>query len=116
MTDKIAVIGFAGRFPGAPGTDDFWDLLVRERSGLSRFTDAELAERGVPRSLRRHPGYVPVGGVIDGYDQFDPVPFGIGEAEVLDPQQRVFLECAWHALEHAGHAGGRLATASMSPP
>jgi acyl transferase domain-containing protein len=111
VTEKIAIIGFGGRFPGAPAIDEFWDLLVAGRSGLTRFTDAELAARGVPPSLRRHPGYVPVGGVIDGYDQFDPVPFGIGEAEaeVLDPQQRVFLECAWHALEHAGHGGGRSA-------
>ncbi|GGK04887.1 hypothetical protein GCM10010123_38580 [Pilimelia anulata] len=104
----IAVVGLACRYPGAPDAGAYWRLLRDGREGLTRFTDAELADRGVPAALRRNPSYVPVGGLIAGQDEFDPDAFGISEAEapLLDPQVRVFLECARHALEHAGHAGG----------
>uniref|UniRef100_UPI000A36C31A type I polyketide synthase n=1 Tax=Amycolatopsis kentuckyensis TaxID=218823 RepID=UPI000A36C31A len=109
MSEPLAVVGFACRYPGAPDADGFWRLLAEGRAALTRFGDADLAARGVPESLRRNPSYVPVGGLIDDQDRFDPAPFGLSgaEAELLDPQQRVFLETAWHALEHAGHAGGR---------
>ncbi|MEU4576221.1 SDR family NAD(P)-dependent oxidoreductase [Nonomuraea sp. NPDC023979] len=105
----IAVVGLACRFPGAPDADAYWELLRDGRTGLTRFTESELDGRGVPGRLRTHPGYVPVGGIIDGQADFDPEPFGLSDAEaaLLDPQQRLFLECAWHALEHAGHGGGR---------
>ncbi|GAA2526248.1 SDR family NAD(P)-dependent oxidoreductase [Pilimelia columellifera] len=108
---EIAVVGLACRYPGAPDADAFWRLLRDGREGLTRFTDAELADRGVPATLRRNRSYVPVGGLIAGQEEFDPDPFGISETEapLLDPQVRVFLECAWHALEHAGHAGGETA-------
>ncbi|GAB7044642.1 MULTISPECIES: SDR family NAD(P)-dependent oxidoreductase [Catenuloplanes] len=104
----LAVTAVAGRFPGAPGVDDFWPLLRDGRSGLTRFTDNELAARGVPATLRRRADYVPVGGLIDGQDLFDPVPFGLTDAEaaLMDPQHRLFLETAWEALERAGHGGG----------
>ncbi|MDX3187152.1 SDR family NAD(P)-dependent oxidoreductase [Streptomyces sp. MN03-5084-2B] len=109
MTEPLAVVGFACRYPGAPDADGFWRLLAEGREALTRFGDAELAARGVPEPLRRNPAYVPVGGLVEDQDRFDPAPFGLSgpEAELLDPQQRVFLETAWHALEHAGHAGGR---------
>ncbi|HXV92271.1 MAG TPA: type I polyketide synthase, partial [Pseudonocardia sp.] len=105
----IAVVGLACRYPQAPGAEALWELLLGEHEALTRFGDAELAQRGVPAALRRNPNYVPVGGVIDDQDRFDPAPFGIAdsEADVLDPQQRLFLECAWHALEDAGHGGAR---------
>ncbi|MFV2213473.1 SDR family NAD(P)-dependent oxidoreductase, partial [Actinomadura sp. LOL_016] len=104
----VAVTGLACRFPGAPDADAFWDLLAGERDGLTRLTDDELAAAGVPRRLRRDPDYVPVAGLIDGQDLFDPGPFGLAEAEaaLLDPQHRLFLECCWRALEQAGHGGG----------
>jgi acyl transferase domain-containing protein len=103
----IAVCGLAARFPGAPDADAYWDLLRAGRSGLSRLGAGELRE--VPRRLREHPRFVPVAGRIDGQADFDPDPFGLTDAEaaLLDPQHRLFLECAWHALEHAGHGGGR---------
>ncbi|TDC56004.1 SDR family NAD(P)-dependent oxidoreductase [Actinomadura sp. KC345] len=109
----VAVTGLACRFPGAPDADAFWWLLTEGREGLSRLTDGQLAERGVPRALRRAPAYVPVAGLIDGQDLFDPAPFGLtgAEAALLDPQHRLFLECAWQALEQAGHGGGRSAGA-----
>ncbi|MFC7329782.1 beta-ketoacyl synthase N-terminal-like domain-containing protein [Marinactinospora rubrisoli] len=104
----IAVTGLACRFPGAPDAAAFWDMLVAERDGLTRLSDARLAELGVRPSVRRDPHYVPVAGIIDGQDLFDPAPFGLTDAEaaLLDPQQRLFLECAWRALEEAGHGGG----------
>ena len=107
MQESIAVVGFACRFPGAPDADAFWRNLVDGKETLTRFTDHELARRGVPARLRRNPSYVPVGGLLDDHDRFDPAPFGLSpvEAELLDPQQRVFLECAWHALEHDGRIG-----------
>ncbi|PZG21039.1 type I polyketide synthase [Nonomuraea aridisoli] len=107
--DLVAVTGLACRFPGAPDADALWRLLVEERAGLTRLTDDELAARGVPGRLRRDPAYVPVAGLIDGQDLFDPEPFGLtdGEAALMDPQQRLFLEICWRALEQAGHGGGR---------
>ncbi|MFI2652266.1 SDR family NAD(P)-dependent oxidoreductase [Micromonospora fulviviridis] len=104
----IAVTAVAGRFPGAPDTDRFWELLHDGREGLTRFTDNELAARAVPAALRRRPDYVPVGGLIDGQDVFDPAPFGLTDAEaaLTDPQHRLFLEVAWQALERSGHGGG----------
>ncbi|WP_433323793.1 SDR family NAD(P)-dependent oxidoreductase [Spirillospora sp. CA-294931] len=112
MTDldtAVAVTGLACRFPGAPDADTFWELLAEGREGLTRLTDDQLAERGVPRGLRRDPSYVPVAGLIEGQELFDPEPFGLADAEaaLLDPQHRLFLECAWRALERAGHGGGR---------
>ncbi|WP_063043787.1 type I polyketide synthase [Nocardia pseudovaccinii] len=106
--DAIAIVGMACRFPGAPDLAAYWDLLASGREGLSRFSDTELAERGVPAELRAHRNYVPVGGLIDDQDRFDPDHFGFtaGEAELLDPQLRLLLECSWNALGDAGHAGG----------
>lgn len=104
----IAVTGVACRLPGARNHDEFWSLLRDGREALTRFTDEEIAARGVPKRLWRHPDFVPVSGLIDGQDQFDPEPFGLteNEAALMDPQQRLFLECAWQALEQAGHGCG----------
>ncbi|MEV5539914.1 SDR family NAD(P)-dependent oxidoreductase [Saccharopolyspora shandongensis] len=104
----IAVTGLACRFPGAPDAAAFWEMLVTGREGLTQFSEEELSARGVPQRLRAHPDYVPVGGLIDGQDMFDPEPFGLTDAEaaLLDPQQRLFLEAAWQALEQAGHGCG----------
>ncbi|MFI6365132.1 condensation domain-containing protein [Nocardia sp. NPDC050630] len=106
--NSIAIVGMACRFPGAPDLAAYWDLLASGREGLSRFSDDELAARGVPAELRAHRNYVPVGGIIDDQDRFDPDHFGFtaGEAELLDPQLRLLLECSWNALGDAGHAGG----------
>lgn len=106
--DLIAVTALDCRFPGAHDTAAFWDLLVGGRSGLTRHDERELAERGVPAKLLANPAHVPVSGIIEKQDHFDPEPFGLTDAEaaVMDPQQRLFLEACLRALESAGHGGG----------
>lgn len=100
----IAVIGMAGRFPGAPDLAQFWQNLLDGRDCATRFTDAELAASGVPEALRRQPGFVPIRAIMEGAEDFDAGLFGFSPAEAArtDPQQRVMLEVAWEALEDAG--------------
>ncbi|KQU89318.1 polyketide synthase [Variovorax sp. Root318D1] len=101
---EIAIVGMAGRFPGADDVDAFWRNVQGGVESVSRFTDDELRARGVPQSLLDDPEYVKAGVKFDGFDRFDAGFFGYTprEAETLDPQQRIFLECAWASLEHAG--------------
>ena len=101
---EIAIVGLSGRFPGADDVDAFWRNIRDGVESVSRFTDEQLRERGVPQSLLDDPDYVKAGVMFEGFDQFDAGFFGYTprEAENLDPQQRVFLECASAALEHAG--------------
>ncbi|AUX32751.1 MULTISPECIES: non-ribosomal peptide synthetase/type I polyketide synthase [Sorangium] len=105
-TNSVAIIGMACRFPGANTVDQFWDNLLRGRESIARFSMDELRAAGVPQELAKHPDYVPAGGVLDDVYAFDAALFGYaeGEAELIDPQQRLFLQCAWEALEDAGHA------------
>nr|WP_256560316.1 non-ribosomal peptide synthase/polyketide synthase [Myxococcus dinghuensis] len=103
----IAIIGMAGRFPGAGSVTEFWRNLRDGVESISRFTDAEVERPpGLPADLdlRQHPAFVPAGGVLDGVDLFDPAFFDMSprEAQWLDPQQRLFLQTAWTALEDAG--------------
>ncbi|GAA3646963.1 acyl transferase domain-containing protein [Lentzea atacamensis] len=106
---EIAVVGMAGRFPGASTVDEFWDNVLAGETGVRRFTDEELDAAGVTAERRAEPGFVPMGGALEGIELFDAKLFGYSprDAAVLDPQQRVFLETAWHALEHAGHLGSQ---------
>jgi len=100
----IAVIGMAGRFPGANTIEELWNLLVEEKETTHFFTDQEL-DPSIPEDIRNDPDYVKARGIIDNTDKFDPAFFGINPkvAELMDPQQRVFLEIAWEALESAGY-------------
>jgi amino acid adenylation domain-containing protein/non-ribosomal peptide synthase protein (TIGR01720 family) len=109
-TEPIAIVGMAGRFPGAPDVEAFWEMLVEAREGISRFDRDGMRRAGVPEQLLDHPAFVPAGGVIAEAEAFDPAVFGLGarDALILDPQHRVFLECAWHALEDAGYAPGAI--------
>lgn len=104
---EIAIIGLAGRFPGARDVDELWRNLRDGVESVTRFDDETLRERGVDEALLADPAYVKAGIELDGVDQFDAGFFGYSprDAERLDPQQRLFLETAWQALEHAGHAG-----------
>jgi acyl transferase domain-containing protein len=100
----IAVIGMAGSFPGASDLDRFWEIVRAGRRTVETVPDPVP---GAPTAVR-------AGGVLDGAELFDAAFFGYSprEAELLDPQQRVFLECAWTALERAGYgsAAGRPVT------
>ena len=101
---EIAIVGMAGRFPGAADVDAFWRNIRDGVESVTRFTDEQLRARGVPPELLNDPAYVKAGVLFEGFEQFDAGFFGYTprEAEHLDPQQRIFLECAWEALEHAG--------------
>jgi len=111
LTDApgIAVIGMAGRFPGAADLGELWDNLARGVESIARFSAAELRAAGVAPALLADPRHVAAAGVLDGADLFDAPLFQTTprEAELLDPQQRVFLECAWAALEDAGYDPAR---------
>ena len=112
---RIAVVGMAGRFPGSPDLDAFWANLRDGVDCVRRWSRDELAAAGVPPELLDDPDYVPAGAPLDDADLFDAGYFGLGdrEVELLDPQQRVFLEAAVHALEDAAldprRFGGRVA-------
>lgn len=101
----IAIIGMAGRFPGAKEIDTFWKNIRDRVEGISYFTEAELQRRGVSVAALNDSHYVRAGAVLEGVDLFDASFFGYSpkEAERIDPQQRLFLESAWEALEHAGY-------------
>lgn len=106
---EIAIIGMAGRFPGARHIDEFWQNLSQGVESIHLLDEDELAALGVPEAVRRDPNYVAAAAVMDGIDQFDAAFFGYTprEAELMDPQQRVLLECAWETLEHAGYDPAR---------
>ena len=106
---EIAVIGLTGRFPGAAQVNQFWHNLCDGVEAISFFTDEELATTGLAADEARHPAYVKACGALKDVDLFDASFFGFypREAEILDPQQRLFLECAWTALEHAGYDPAR---------
>jgi amino acid adenylation domain-containing protein len=101
---EIAVIGLAGRFPGAPDVHHLWLDLVAGREGISFFTAEELIAAGIDAALVERPDYVKAKGYLGGVDLFDAAFFGLNprEVELMDPQHRLFLECAWEALEDAG--------------
>ena len=100
----VAVIGMAGRFPGADSVAALWDVLRQGQETIRFFTPDEL-DATIPAALRDDPLYVRARGVLPGATQFDAAFFGLSPrmAEAMDPQQRVFLEIAWEALEQAGH-------------
>lgn len=101
----VAIIGMAGRFPGARNVDEFWQNLRNGVESISFFSDQEAEAAGVPTTLIRHPNYVKAWGILSDMELFDADFFGFNhrEAELMDPQQRLFLECAWEALECAGY-------------
>ena len=108
LATEVAVIGYAGRFPGAGDVGQYWSNLREGVESIRSFSSAELASVGMGAEALRDPDYVRVGAPLAGLDGFDAGFFGISprEAAIMDPQQRFFLECAWEALEHAGYAPG----------
>ncbi|MCU0288770.1 MAG: amino acid adenylation domain-containing protein, partial [Acidobacteria bacterium] len=105
----IAVIGMAGRFPGAANIDQFWENLKNGIESISFIPAAGTEKMGVPLEWRNNENYVgSLGGVLEGRDLFDANFFGYTplEAEVMDPQMRLLHECVWETLENAGYEPG----------
>ncbi|MEV6263920.1 beta-ketoacyl synthase N-terminal-like domain-containing protein [Streptomyces sp. NPDC051784] len=100
----IAVTGVSGRFPGSADLAVWWESLVEGRVLTTRYDERALCEAGVDRRLVGDPGFVPVHGHLDDADRFENALFRVSprEAEMMDPQHRMMLECAWAALEDAG--------------
>ncbi|HEV3456784.1 MAG TPA: SDR family NAD(P)-dependent oxidoreductase, partial [Thermoanaerobaculia bacterium] len=107
----IAIVGMAGRFPGAGDIERFWENLAAGVESITFFTAAELLAAGVDPERVADPAFVPARAVVAGGELFDAALFGFTprEAEVIDPQHRLLLECAWEALERAGYAPHRFA-------
>ncbi|MHC5725448.1 MAG: beta-ketoacyl synthase N-terminal-like domain-containing protein, partial [Nostoc sp.] len=104
--DEIAIIGMAGRFPGAKNVDRFWQNIRDGVESISFLTDEELVSAGINSASLNDPLYVKAGGVLEeNIELFDASFFGFSprEAEITDPQHRLFIECAWEALENAGY-------------
>ncbi|MGX1760971.1 beta-ketoacyl synthase N-terminal-like domain-containing protein [Streptomyces lydicus] len=103
--DDIAIVGMACHVPGADGLDAFWQNLRSGVESIRSLSDDELDRLRVPAERRRHPNFVNAAALLSGVSMFDHAFWGYSprEAALLDPQQRLFLETVWEALEHAGY-------------
>lgn len=111
----VAIIGMACRFPGANSLQEYWDNLCQGKESLQQFSAEQLADSPNKKQFAER-NFVPVKGILANIDQFDANFFGFnpGDAHIADPQQRIFLECAWEALEHAGIAPNKLEAKTIS--
>ena len=102
---EIAIIAVAGRFTGAKDIESFWQNLRYGVESISRLTDEELINSGVSLDLLSNPNYIKASAVLSDIELFDANFFAYSakEAEIIDPQQRLFLELAWEAIEKAGY-------------
>jgi phthiocerol/phenolphthiocerol synthesis type-I polyketide synthase E len=110
-SNAVAIVGMAGRFPGAADVEAFWRNLRAGVESIATLSDEQMRASGFDdEKVLRDPRLVRRMGVLDGVDQFDAAFFDYSgrEAAVMDPQQRVFLECAWEAIEHAGYDPKRI--------
>lgn len=105
----IAVIGMAGKFPGAKNIDEFWENLINCKESITQFTKEELLDSGISEELLNSDTYIKSKGIIEDIDKFDAEFFGYSprDAELIDPQQRLFLEQSYLALEDAGYNAKR---------
>ena len=101
----IAIIALEGKFPGASNVDEFWQNIHDGVEFITFFSDEELRTAGVETELLQHPAYVKANGILKDCELFDAGFFGYSpkEAALMDPQQRIFLECAWAVMEKAGY-------------
>jgi acyl transferase domain-containing protein len=104
--ETIAIVGMACRVPGAKNIDQFWQNLRDGVESISFFSDEEVEQAGIDPAELKNPNYVKAGGILDDVEYFDADFFGFTpkEAEMTDPQHRLFLECCWESLEHAGYS------------
>ena len=105
LSDGIAVIGMSGRYPGAHNLEEFWEILRDGRETITYYTDEQFIQAGFDPDIVSDPSFVKARPIYERPMGFDAPFFGYTprEAEIIDPQQRVFLECAWEALEDAGY-------------
>ncbi|PEG34525.1 polyketide synthase [Mycolicibacterium agri] len=103
--NAVAVVGMAGRFPGADSVSTFWDNLRRGEESIVDLSEGELIAAGVGQKALAAHSYVRRAAVMERIDEFDCEFFGFTPqaARLMDPQHRLFLQCAWHALEDAGY-------------
>ncbi|MEO1005228.1 MAG: beta-ketoacyl synthase N-terminal-like domain-containing protein, partial [Cyanobacteria bacterium J06638_38] len=101
----VAIIGMSCRFPGANNLKEFWHNLSNGVESISWFEDQEILDTGVDRELLNNPNYVKASPILEDIEAFDADFWGYSpkEARLLDPQQRLFMECAWESLEDAGY-------------
>ncbi|WP_395823741.1 amino acid adenylation domain-containing protein [Archangium minus] len=104
--EPIAIVGMAGRFPGARDVDEFWRNLREGVESIRFYSPEEMVALGADPALARDPSFIRAASSMEGVEQFDAGLFGYSprEAELMDPQHRLFLECAWEALEAAGYS------------
>ncbi|WDE09237.1 acyltransferase domain-containing protein [Thalassomonas viridans] len=104
--ESIAVVGLACRFPGANNADEFWQNIAGKKEAIEQLSRQSLAEAGVAEAQLQDPAYVGAQSVLENIADFDAGFFNItpAEAELMDPQQRIFLESCYQALEDAGYA------------
>ncbi|OYE03766.1 type I polyketide synthase, partial [Nostoc sp. 'Peltigera membranacea cyanobiont' 232] len=107
--EGIAIVGMAGRFPGAKNIDEFWQNLQSGVESISIFTNEEIISDGIDSVTLSDRNYVKSSAILENIDLFDAAFFSFNakEAEVTNPQNRIFLECAWEALENAGYDSNR---------
>lgn len=110
-SNAVAIIGMAGRFPGAENVDQFWSNLADGIESIADLDEQTLREAGVDPNTFGKPNYVRREAVISGVDLFDAAFFGVSpkEAAWMDPQQRILLETAYQALDHAGYGSRGMA-------
>jgi phthiocerol/phenolphthiocerol synthesis type-I polyketide synthase E len=103
--NAIAIVGMAGKFPGADSLSAFWRSLRRGEESIVTLSEDDLIAAGVGDKALANPAYVRRAALLDGIDEFDAEFFGFTPqgARMMDPQHRLFLQCAWHALEDAGY-------------
>lgn len=105
LENSIAIVGMGGKFPGAQNLDEFWHNLYNGIESVKHFSQDDLAKMGIDKNLLDNPKFVADDAILDGIDQFDAAFFGYSarEAEIMDPQHRLFLELAWEVMERAGY-------------
>ena len=104
--NDIAVVGMAVRLPGANSVAEFWENLCAGWESITFFSDEELLDAGILKSDLQNPNYVKASATLESIESFDAKFFGFSprEAEIIDPQHRLFLTCCWEAIESAGYS------------
>lgn len=101
----IAIVGMSGRFPGANNIEEFWQNIQNKVESISFLSNDDLADLNLEAEVLNDPNYVKAAPILPDIEHFDARFFGYSpkEAELIDPQHRLFIECAWEALENAGY-------------